>query len=97
MAMPLYLHCGETVCSHNDNLDLVLQHVKDLKSIGHGVQLLQKPHLLQKLKERDICVEVCPISNQLLNYTKNLQLNQGNLLKGSECPFVISSDDPTMF
>lgn len=39
-AMPLYLHCGETVCTHNDNLDLVLEHVKDLKRIGHGVQLL---------------------------------------------------------
>lgn len=97
IVMPIYLHCGETVCSHNDNLDLVLSHVKDLKRIGHGVQLLQKPHLLQVLKQNNVCVECCPLSNQLLNYTKNVQLNQGNMLKNADCPFVVCSDDPTMF
>jgi thermostable 8-oxoguanine DNA glycosylase len=35
--MDLYLHCGETVCTHNTNLDLVLSHVKDVKRIGHAV------------------------------------------------------------
>lgn len=95
--MNLYLHCGETLDHDNDNLELILTHVKDIKRIGHGTQLIFKPHLLKEIKERDIAIEVCPLSNQLLNYTKNLQLNQGNLLNRSDIPFTISSDDPTMF
>ena len=42
-------------------------------------------------------MEVCPLSNQLLNYTKNIQTNQGNLLLKSGVDITINSDDPTMF
>lgn len=70
--MPLYLHCGESIVHHNNNLDIVLQQVQGVRRIGHGTQLVIKPHLIDTLKHRDIPVEVCPLSNQLLNYTKNI-------------------------
>lgn len=94
--MDLYLHCGETINNENSNLEYVIDQL-EVRRIGHGVQLSQKPELIEKVKQKQICIEINPISNQLLNYTKNIQHNQGNLLTKMGVDISISTDDPTMF
>lgn len=43
------------------------------KRIGHGFKLAEHPHLQQIAKEKQICIECCPVSNLVLSYTLDLR------------------------
>ena len=93
--MPLYLHDGESNWVARDNLyDAVLL---SSKRIGHGFNLFRFPHLLEEVKSRDICLEINPISNQILGYIRDLRLHPGSTYLTRGVPCVISSDDPLIF
>ena len=47
--------------------------------------------------EKDICVEVCPLSNFVLGYTKDLRTHPISWLMNKGVQFSISSDDPGLF
>ncbi len=93
--LPLYLHDGESNWASVDNLyDAVLLGTK---RIGHGFNLFRFPSLLELVKHKDICVEVNPLSNQILGYIRDLRNHPAStyLRRGLNC--VISSDDPLIF
>lgn len=93
--MPLFLHDGESNWVSLDNLyDAVLL---DSRRIGHGFNLFRFPHLLEEVKRRNICLELNPISNQILGYVRDLRMHPGStyLTRGVAC--TISSDDPLIF
>jgi adenosine deaminase CECR1 len=93
--MPLYLHDGESDWVSVNNLyDAVLL---DSRRIGHGFNLFRFPNLLEEVKRRDICLELNPISNQILGYVRDLRMHPGStyLTRGVAC--TISSDDPLIF
>lgn len=93
--MPLFLHDGESNWVSANNLyDAVLL---DSRRIGHGFNLFRFPNLLEEVKKRDICLELNPISNQVLGYVRDLRMHPGNtyLTRGVAC--TISSDDPLIF
>ena len=93
--LPCFLHCGETHERHNQNMyDAVLLGSKRL---GHGFQLFLHPHLQQVVKEKDICIEACPVSNLLLGYTTDLRNHPVRYLLAKGIQASISSDDPTFF
>jgi len=90
--LPLYLHSGESNWTENENvLDAVLL---DAKRIGHGLALFKHPLLMQKVKERGVAIEVCPISNQVLGYVADLRNHPAVLYINSGLPVVICPDDP---
>ncbi len=93
--MPFYLHDGESNWYTVKNLyDAVLL---DSKRIGHGFNLNFYPVLQEMIKQQDICLEICPLSNQILGYVKDLRMHPANYLlrRGVQC--TISSDDPSIF
>lgn len=93
--MPLYLHDGESDWVSVNNLyDAVLL---DSQRIGHGFNLFRFPTLLEEVKQRNICLELNPISNQILGYVRDLRMHPGStyLTRGVAC--TISSDDPLIF
>jgi len=93
--LPLYLHDGESNWVSTANLyDAVLLGTK---RIGHGFNLFRFPNLLELVKEKDICVEISPLSNQILGYIRDLRMHPAStyLRRGVNC--VISSDDPLIF
>ncbi len=93
--MPLYLHDGESNWVSSQNLyDAVLL---DSKRIGHGFNLFRFPNLIERVKQKDICLEINPISNQVLGYIRDLRLHPASnyLARGVAC--TISSDDPLVF
>lgn len=93
--LPCYLHCGETHDRQNQNLyDAVLLGTK---RIGHGFQLFLHPHLQQVVKEKDICIEACPVSNLLLGYTTDLRNHPVRYMLAKGLQASISSDDPGFF
>jgi adenosine deaminase CECR1 len=93
--LPLYLHDGESNWVSTDNLyDAVLL---DTKRIGHGFNLFRFPNLIELVKKRDICLEINPLSNQVLGYIRDLRNHPAStyLRRGVACS--ISSDDPLIF
>ncbi len=93
--LPLYLHSGESNWTENENvLDAILL---DSKRIGHGITLFKHPLLMQIVKEREIAIEICPISNQVLGYVADLRNHPAVLYINSGLPVVVCPDDPAIW
>jgi adenosine deaminase CECR1 len=93
--MPLYLHDGESDWVSSRNLyDAVLLNSR---RIGHGFNLFRYPNLLEEVKNNDICLEINPISNQVLGFIRDLRLHPASTYLTRGVPCVISSDDPLIF
>lgn len=68
---PVILHAGESCERKNDNLyDAILL---DTLRIGHGFKLAQHPELIEIVKEKQICLECCPVSNLVLGYVLDMR------------------------
>ena len=90
-----YFHAGES--NQLEDKNIFDAYLLNSKRIGHGLNLYYFPELEQAIKEKDIVIELCPISNQLLGYISDLRQHPGRgyLKKGIQC--VICSDDPAIF
>ena len=68
--LPFFLHAGETLGdgTHADQnlLDALLLGCKRL---GHGFALYKHPVLMRMAKRQGVCLEICPISNEILRLT----------------------------
>ncbi len=97
--IPFVFHAGETLEDGGDaDLNLYDAVVLGTKRIGHGVSLARHPLLTDMVKERDICVEICPISNQILGYTASMSSHPSLLaLLHRNVAVALSSDDPSIF
>ena len=93
--IPLYLHAGETLgdgTETDDNLfDAVLLGAK---RIGHGYSMYKHPHLMQLSREHGICLEVCPISNEILRLTASIMQHPLPAMVAHGVPVSINNDDP---
>lgn len=94
-SLPLFLHDGESNWVSTENLyDAILLGTK---RIGHGFNLFRFPSLINRVLKDDICLEINPLSNQILGYVRDLRLHPAStyLRRGVNC--TISSDDPMIF
>lgn len=93
--IPTFFHAGETHDPDCKNLhDAILLGTR---RIGHGFQLFLFPNLVQECIKKDVCVEVCPLSNMVLGYTFDLRNHPMKDLSHKGLQFSISSDDPGFF
>lgn len=92
----LYLttHAGEW-----GGAESVRQAVFDLKveRIGHGIQVINDPSLVDELVARQITLEVCPGSNVALGVYPTLDAHPVNDLRSAGVKTTISTDDPPFF
>lgn len=93
--MALYFHDGESVWA--DDLNVVDAYLVGAKRIGHGLNLYLFPTLQDRLIQQDIALEVCPISNQILGYVRDLRTHPAVNYMRRGVPIVLSSDDPAIF
>ncbi|MBS1491932.1 MAG: hypothetical protein JST55_00395 [Bacteroidetes bacterium] len=95
LSLPFYFHDGESTLPSDLNLyDAILLKTK---RIGHGVNLFRFPILEQIAKKENICLEVSPLSNQILGYVQNLRMHPASGYINKGIPVAISSDDPQIF
>ncbi|XP_011299068.1 adenosine deaminase CECR1 [Fopius arisanus] len=92
-----FFHAGETqnFLLQPTNLQIAIRH--NAKRIGHAYSITKEPDTLRELKEKNIPVEVCPISNQVLGLVSNLRNHQAAILFALDIPVVISNDDPGLW
>lgn len=67
------------------------------KRIGHGINLSQHSYLLEKIKNDEICLEICPVSNQILKYVDDIRLHPIKTFLNYGVKVSINPDDPGFF
>ena len=98
MEIPFLFHCGETLDMGSDtDGNLVDALLLKSKRIGHGFALAKHPYIMQLMKERGICLELCPISNEILGLTPRVSGHAMYQLLANNVHCTISSDNGTLF
>lgn len=87
------IHAGET-----GNLENILDAINifDADRIGHGTAAMHCIKTMDLLREKDIAVEVCPISNRRTNSLKADDAYTFHQFLKYEVPFVLCSDNPAI-
>lgn len=90
--MDMFFHAGESSSRFNFNLyDAILL---DTKRIGHGFAIINHPYLTDLVKEKQVCLEICPLSNLILGYTFDLRWHPARSLMHRGVPLTLGADDP---
>lgn len=90
--LELFVHGGESLNAESDNL--IDAYMIGAKRVGHGMNLYRYPDLLKRYAESEICLEVCPISNQTLGYTQDVRLHPAMEFIKRGVAVTLCSDDP---
>lgn len=70
---------------------------EDFLKIIYRYAAVKHPKIMQMIREKDIAIEICPISNQVLNLVKDLRNHPGTVLFSEDYPVVVSNDDPGLW
>ncbi|KAF2705923.1 Metallo-dependent hydrolase [Pleomassaria siparia CBS 279.74] len=104
--IPFLFHAGETLLDTGGSKDPNNSNLFDAsllksKRIGHGFSLLKHPHLLEHFRKTEtqpgICIELCPISNELLHLCRNIKEHPYPELLAAGIPCTVNSDNPSLF
>ncbi|TBU35454.1 Metallo-dependent hydrolase [Dichomitus squalens] len=96
--VPFIFHAGETLGDGSAaDMNLYDAILLGTKRIGHGFSLIKHPRLMELCKEQKICVEVCPISNEILRYCGSMPMHPLPALMNQGVHVALCSDDPAVF
>ena len=93
--IPFFFHAGETNESGSETdqnlFDAILLGTRRL---GHAFSLYKHPLLMNMVKEKRICVECCPISNEVLRLSSSITSHPLPAMLAHGIPVSLSNDDP---
>ncbi len=94
LGFKLVAHAGEEASYEyiNEALDLL-----EVNRIDHGVQAIQNEQLMQRLKQTQIALTVCPLSNTKLKVFKTMQEHNIKKMLDFGINVTVNSDDPAYF
>lgn len=93
LGLGITIHAGETGRAENVRTAIELFGAD---RIGHGIAASQDRALLDMLFARDICIEICPISNRLTGTVSPNEVHPLQKFRRHGVPFVICSDNPAI-
>ena len=97
LSIPYFFHAGETLGAGNStDLNLFDAMLFNTRRIGHGFSLYKHPDLIHQVTERNVMVEVCPISNEVLRLNTDILHHPLPAMIAHGIPTAISNDDPAM-
>eukprot|EP00920_Eleutheroschizon_duboscqi_P002623 GHVT01006158.1.p1 GENE.GHVT01006158.1~~GHVT01006158.1.p1 ORF type:complete len:276 (-),score=41.61 GHVT01006158.1:492-1319(-) len=65
--------------------------------LGHGVQILRAPEVLHYVRQKQVCLEVCPTSNWITGGVSTMSVHPALKLWRAGIDISINSDDPGLF
>ncbi|KIP06038.1 hypothetical protein PHLGIDRAFT_128511 [Phlebiopsis gigantea 11061_1 CR5-6] len=96
--IPFIFHAGETLGDGTAaDVNLYDAILLGTKRIGHAFSLIKHPKLMQICRERNIAVETCPISNEILRLTSSMPMHPLPAVINHGVPVTLCSDDPAVF
>ena len=90
----LTAHAGEAVGP--DSIWAALRKLR-CERIGHGVRAKEDSHLISFLKERQIPLEICVVSNVMTKVCESVESHPIKQYYEDGLMVTVNSDDPTMF
>jgi adenosine deaminase-related growth factor len=91
-----FFHAGETNWFNTDaDINLIDAVLMNTKRIGHGYSLYKHPVLWEAFKEKDIAIEISPISNQVLHLVQDLRNHPAGFFISENVPIVVSCGEET--
>ena len=93
--LPWLLHCGESIKGKNYNL--VDGELIGVKRLGHVINLFKFGNLWECIKNKNITLEINPISNQTLRHIRDLRIHPCIGYHNNGLKICINSDDPTIY
>ena len=97
LEIPFFFHAGECLGDGNSTdgnlFDAVTLHTR---RIGHAFSLYKHPHLIDMIKENNILVEACPISNEVLRLTSSIMSHPVPALLARGVSVALCNDDPAI-
>lgn len=91
----LTTHAGEW--GGAESVRQALDELTGIERLGHGVQSIDDPALVERLAENSITLEVCPVSNVTLGVYPDMQAHPVARLRDKGVAVTISTDDPPFF
>lgn len=96
--IPFLFHCGETLdLGTETDGNLVDALLLGSKRIGHGFALANHPYIMQQMKAKGICLELCPISNEILGLTPRVNGHTMYQLLANNVHCTVNSDNGALF
>jgi adenosine deaminase-related growth factor len=95
--LPFVFHCAETdnvTHSSSNTFDAILL---DSIRLGHALGLRNHPAMMKIVKNSNIGLEICPVSNQLLRYFSDIRTHPGSQYVAKGLPVTLNSDDPDIY
>lgn len=79
--------------------DMVADTITDLRveRVGHGINAVKDPTLIEQIAERGIVLEVCPGSNVFLQAVPSWETHPIRILRDAGVKVTVSTDDPPFF
>lgn len=94
----VFFHAGETNWwGSTTDINVIDAILLGTKRIGHGYALLKHPEALKMVKDKQIAIEVSPISNQVLKLIEDMRNHPASHYIANNYPMVICNDDPTFW
>ena len=93
LGLGITIHAGETGIAQN--VEIAVRNF-EADRIGHGTAASKSPHVMELLAKNDICVEVCPISNERTNSVPVDTIHPVVDFVEHGVPFVICADNPAI-
>lgn len=90
--IPFTIHAGEA--DDYKSIDNAIKH--GAKRIGHGVRAVENISTIKKIKENNITLEICPISNLDTKIYKNIKDHPIKKLYDENISITISTDNRTV-
>jgi adenosine deaminase len=88
------VHAGEQ--GHADNVRKAVE-LLHADRIGHGIQIIHRPDLMELVSERDVPLEICITSNWIVSAVPTVFDHPVCRLAAAGVPVVVNSDDPALF
>lgn len=96
--IPFLFHCGETLeMGSEPDANLVDALLLNSKRIGHGFALARHPYVMEQMKKKGICLEICPISNEILGLTPRMNGHSVYNLLANNVHCTVNTDNGTLF
>ncbi|KAL1974994.1 hypothetical protein VTN31DRAFT_5198 [Thermomyces dupontii] len=96
--IPFFFHAGECL-GDGDSTDhnLFDAILLGTRRIGHGFSLFKHPLLIDTVKNKNILIECCPISNEILRLTGSIKQHPLPAMLSRGVSVSLCNDDPAVF
>jgi adenosine deaminase CECR1 len=96
--IPFLFHCGETLeIGGETDGNLYDALLLGAKRIGHGFALARHPYVMEQMKKNNVCLELCPISNEILGLTPRVGGHAMYTLLANNVHCTLNTDNGTLF